>query len=107
MIEHSSKYWLILRTFFNHLMFTFATKPHLMNSFESFLVGFGTTREMRSLDAEIKLHKLQTLIPEVIPKRYEDFTLEYVSYQGAYIRTMTLMVLEGIINNHLTALLSG
>ena len=47
------------------------------------------------------------MLPEVVPKRYEDFTLEYISYQGAYIRTMTLMVLEGIISNHTTALLQG
>lgn len=33
--------------------------------------------------------------------RYEDFDLELVSYHGAYIRTMTLMILEGIIKNHI------
>ena len=54
----SSKYWLLLRTTFNHVMFMFVASPHLITSFESFIVGFGTTRELRSLDAEIKLYKL-------------------------------------------------
>ena len=62
-IAFSQKYWLLLRTTFNHLMFMFVASPHLMASFERFLVGFGTTRELRSLDAEIKLYKLQTIIP--------------------------------------------
>ena len=104
MMDFSDKYWLLLRTTFNHLMFMFVARPHLMTSFESFLVGFGTCRELRSLDSEIKLYKLQTIIPQIVPMRYEDFDMELVSYHGAYIRTMTLLVLEGIIKNHLMQL---
>lgn len=66
-IEFSDKYWLLLRTTFNHLMFMFIARPHLIASFESFIVGFGTSRELRSMDAEIKLYKLETIIPEVVP----------------------------------------
>ena len=88
-------------------MFTFIAQPHLMTSFESFVVGFGTTRELRSLDADIKLYKLQTIISEVVPRRYEDMDIELVSYHGAYIRTMTLLILEGIVKNHRLALLEG
>jgi isochorismate hydrolase len=50
-IEHSNSYWLILRGFFNHLMFMFATKPWLMRSFEPFIYNFAMARELRSLDA--------------------------------------------------------
>ena len=100
-MEFSAKYWLLLRTSFNHLMFMFISRPHLITSFESFVVGFGTCRELRSLDSEIKLYKLHTLLPQVVPKRYEDFDLELVSYHGAYIRTMTLLCVEGMIKNHL------
>ena len=81
-------------------MFMFVAKPHLIASFESFLVGFGTTRELRSLDADIKLYKLQTIISEVVPRKYEDFDLELITYRGAYVRTMTLIIVEGIVKNH-------
>ena len=94
----------MLRSVFNHLMFMFVARPHLIASFESFLVGFGTTRELRSLDAEIKLYKLQTIVAEVMPKRYENLNLELITYKGAYIRTMTLIVVEGIIKNHTLAI---
>ena len=97
----------MLRSVFNHLMFMFIARPHLIASFESFIVGFGTTRELRSLDAEIKLYKLQTIIAEVIPKKYEDLNLELITYHGAYIRTMTLIIVEGIVKNHLLALQQG
>jgi hypothetical protein len=106
-LEHSSKYWLIMRALFNHLCFMFAARPHLMATFEPFLLGFGTMREVRSLDAEIKLYKLETMLAEIIPKKYESFDMEYVSYQGAYVRTMTLVIVEGIIKNHLMAVKSG
>ena len=92
---------------FNHLMLMFAQKPHLMGSFWSFVLGFGTSREVRSLDAEIKLFKLQTMLPEIIPKKYEKMDLEFVSYHGAYVRTMTLMIVEGIIKSHLSAVKQG
>ena len=58
MLAHSSSYWLVQRSFFNHLMFAFATRPYLMATFEQFVLVFGTARELRSLDAEIKLYKL-------------------------------------------------
>ena len=103
-IDFSDKFWLMLRSVFNHLMFMFVARPHLIASFESFLVGFGTTRELRSLDAEIKLYKLQTIVAEVMPKRYENLNLELITYKGAYIRTMTLIVVEGIIKNHTLAI---
>ncbi len=32
--EFSSKYWLLMRSMFNHLMFMFIARPHLMASFE-------------------------------------------------------------------------
>ena len=47
-----------MRSTFNHLMFMFIARPHLLASFETFIIGFGTTRELRSLDSEIKLYKL-------------------------------------------------
>ena len=106
-LDFSDKYWLMLRSVFNHLMFMFMARPHLIASFESFIVGFGTSRELRSLDAEIKLYKLQTIVPEVIPRRYEELNLELISYHGAYIRTMTLITVEGIVKNHLIALKQG
>ena len=62
-MDFSGKFWLLLRTTFNHLMFMFIARPQLITSFETFIVGFGTCRELRSLDAEIKLYKLQTIIP--------------------------------------------
>jgi len=75
-VDHSNKYWLITRSFFNQLMFTFATRPYLLPSFETFVVNFATGREIRSLDSEIKLYKLQTMLPEIIPKDYESMPLE-------------------------------
>lgn len=88
-------------------MFIFARRPDLMLGLEHFVCGFGTTRECRSLDAEIKLYKLETMLPEVIPKKYENLPLEDITYQGAYIRTMTLMILEGILRNYLAQAKSG
>ena len=106
-MDFSGKFWLLLRTTFNHLMFMFIARPQLISSFETFIVGFGTCRELRSLDAEIKLYKLQTILPQIVPMKYEDFDLELISYHGAYIRTMTLLIVEGITKNHLLALQQG
>jgi len=100
MIDHSNGYWLILRGFFNHLMFTFATKPHLMRSFEPFVINFAMARELRSLDSEIKLYKLQTMLPLIISKDYEDLPLQEITFQGAYVRTITLIIIEGIVHEH-------
>ena len=107
MLEYAQKYWLILRAFFNHLMFMFAERPHLMRGFEQFMIGFGTVRECRALDAEIKLWKLQVMIPQIIPKKYENLPLEEITFGGAYIRSMTLIILEGIIKNYLQAIQDG
>ena len=32
--DYGNKYWLIMRSFFNHLMFMFASRPHLMRGLE-------------------------------------------------------------------------
>ena len=81
-------------------MLIFATRPHLMLGMEWFKVKLGTSREFRSLDAEINLYKLETMIPEVIPKKYENLPIDKICYEGAYIRTITLLILEGIIKDH-------
>lgn len=107
MLDCGSRYWLILRTFFNHLMLMVARKPHLLRGLEHFVCGFGTTRECRSLDAKIMLHRLENMLPQIIPKKYESLPMEQITYQGAYIRTMTLIVLEGMIHNYLTAVKQG
>lgn len=107
MLDQGNKYWLILRSFFNHLMFLFAQKPHLMRGLEQFVCNFGTTRECRSLDAEIKLYKLQVMIPEVFPNKFENLAMEEITYQGAYIRTTTLILLEGIVANYITSVKQG
>ncbi len=99
-IAQGDKYWLILRSLFNHLMLIFATRPHLMLGMEWFVVKLGTSREVRSLDADIKLFKIETMLPEVIPKKYENLPIDKITYEGAYIRTLTLLILEGIIQDH-------
>ena len=47
------------------------------------------------------------MLPEVIPKKYENLPLEEITYQGAYIRTMTLIIIEGILRNYLQQVKSG
>ena len=71
-----------------------------MLGMEWFVVKLGTSREVRSLDAEIKLFKIETMLPEVIPKKYESLPIDKITYEGAYIRTLTLLILEGIIQDH-------
>jgi len=51
-----------------------------MSSFECFVVRFGVSREIRSLDSDIKLHSMRTLLPEVIPKKYEKLSMEEITY---------------------------
>lgn len=51
-----------------------------MQGYEEFIVNFAICREIRSLDAEISLYKIDTLIPQVIPKEYENLPLEEISY---------------------------
>ena len=73
-------------------MLIFASDPKLIKGFEKFIVNFATCREIRSLDSDIKLYRIETLIPEVYPKAVSP--MEYITYQGAYIRTITLTILE-------------
>lgn len=47
---------------------------------------------------------METLLPQVVPKEYESYTLDEISYQGAYVRCMTLIIVEGMIGNVLTAI---
>ena len=58
------------------------------------MVNFCLCREIRSLDSEIRLHRLQNLIPQIMPKDYENLPLEEITYQGGYIRTMAMIILE-------------
>lgn len=51
-----------------------------MQGFEQFIVNFAICREVRSLDSEINLYKLQTLIPQIIPKDYENLPMEEITY---------------------------
>ena len=44
--------------------------------FENFLVNFSLSREIRSLDSEIHLYRIETLIPEIVPKKYENLSME-------------------------------
>ena len=81
-------------------MLIFATRPHLMLGMEWFKVKLGTSREFRSLDAEINLYKLETMIPEVIPKKYKNLPIDKICYESVYIRNITLLILEGIIKDH-------
>ena len=81
-------------------MLIFATRPHLMLGMEWFIVKLGTSREIRSLDAEINLYKLETMIPEVIPKKYKNLPIDKICYESVYIRNITLLILEGIIKDH-------
>jgi hypothetical protein len=37
------------------------------------------------------------MIPEVFPNKYENLAMEEITYQGAYIRTTTLILMEGIV----------
>ena len=61
--EHGNKYWLIMRTAFNHIMFTISQKPGLLPQFVKHVSNFATCREVRSLDSEILLYRMNTLIP--------------------------------------------
>lgn len=103
--DAGNQYWLVMRTVFNHMLMIFAKKPFLMASgFSDFLVNFSICREKRSLDSEIHLYRMETLIPQAVPKKYENLGLEEISYQGAYIRCMALIITEGIIKNTLTSI---
>lgn len=101
--EAGNQYWLVLRSTFNHLMFIFSQRPHLLSTgFKDLLVDLSLCREIRSLDSDIHLYRLETLLPNVVPKKYERLSMENISYQGAYVRCLTLMIVEGMISNVLT-----
>ena len=98
--DQGNKYWLILRTAFNHIMFVVSRRPVLLGMFVRHVANFATCREVRSLDSEILLYKMNTLIPQIIPKAYENMNMEEITYQGAFIRTMTMIIIEELINRH-------
>lgn len=61
-------------------MFMFARKPYLMSlGFEDFLIMFTTRREIRTLDSEIHFYKMETLLPMVIPAKFESIDLQEIS----------------------------
>ena len=102
MFEQGNQFWLILRSTFNHLFYIFARRPHLIGlGFEQLVANLAVSREIRSMDADIHLYRLETLLPEVVPKRYENLSLEEINRQGAYLRCMTLMLLESLCINEL------
>ena len=78
--EQGNKYWLIMRTAFNHLITLLYNRPHLILGFELFLAKFCICREVRSLDSEILLYKLSNLIPQIFTKDYENLNLEEITY---------------------------
>ncbi len=96
--EQGNKYWLIMRTAFNHIMFTISHRPSLLPQFVSHVGNFATCREVRSLDSEILLYRMNTLIPQIVPKSWENLNVEEITYQGAYIRTLTMIIIEEMIN---------
>lgn len=88
-------------------MLLFCNRPHLMKGFEQFIMNFANCREIRSLDAEINLYRLQNMIPQIFTKEYENLPMEEITYQGAYIRTMTMIILEEILQSHKIYLMNG
>jgi len=86
-----------MRTTFNHIMNLLTMRPQLLQGFfEDFVVGFALCREVRSLDSEILTEKMKTLIPEAV-RNIEEKVMEEITYQGAYIRTKTMILIEGMI----------
>ena len=47
--------------------------------FEDFLIIFTTRREIRTLDSEIHFYKMETLLPMVIPAKFESIDLQEIS----------------------------
>lgn len=99
-IAAGDRYWLILRSVLNQVLIVLTHKPHLLLGLEFFVIRLATCREMRSLDADIKLYKTEILIPQVVKKKYENLAMDEIAYQGAFVRSMTLLVLDSIINEH-------
>lgn len=84
----------------NHILSLIALRPHLLKGLEEFVVNFAICREVRSLDAEILLYKIENILPQIFPKQYENLSLEEITYQGGYIRTATMLILEYLIVRH-------
>jgi len=61
-------------------MFIFTNRPHLIKGFESFVMNFAICREIRSLDSDINLYRLQNLIPQIFTKEYENLPMEEITY---------------------------
>ena len=100
LFKHGNDFWLILRSTFNHLFYMFVSAPHLMGlGFERLIAHLVICREIRSLDSDIHLYRLETMLPQVVPKKYENLSLDQIHYQGAYIRCVSMMMLESLIVN--------
>jgi hypothetical protein len=63
--DQGNKYWLITRTAMNHILGLICMRPHLLKGLEDFVLNFAICREVRSLDSEILLYKLDHLIPQI------------------------------------------
>jgi hypothetical protein len=49
------------------------------------------------------LYRMNTLVPQALGNTEglrEDLNMEEVTYQGAYVRTLTMLVLEEMIKRH-------
>ncbi len=84
----------------NHILGLICMRPHLLKGLEDFVLNFAICREVRSLDSEILLYKLDHLIPQIFQSHQANLNLEEITYQGAYIRTVTMLALESLIQRH-------
>ena len=81
--EQGNRYWLITRTAFNHLIMILTSKPSLLQVFYRFLGNFSVCREVRSLDSEIMLYKMNTLIPQALgdtESLKDELNMEEITY---------------------------
>jgi hypothetical protein len=101
--EQGDRYWLITRTAFNHILSIISSRPSLLPAFYTFIGNFSTCREVRSLDSEIMLYKMNTLIPQALgdtESLKDELNMEEISYQGAFVRTSAMLILEELVNRH-------
>ena len=101
--EQGDRYWLITRTVFNHILSIISNRPSLLPAFYTFIGNFSTCREVRSLDSEIMLYKMNTLIPQALgdtESLKDELNMEEISYQGAFVRTSAMLILEELVNRH-------
>ena len=108
--EQGDRYWLITRTAFNHILAIISGRPSLLPAFYTFVGNFATCREVRSLDSEIMLYKMNTLIPQALgdtESLKDELNMEEISYQGAFVRTSAMLILEELVNRHKRWLLQG